>query len=689
MLSGGALVQIVIDAKDLASAKLEAVTAEMSKLNTMGSYASAGLNKAFMATGASAAVSLGSIAAVGMMVKDWDMNLKRSIATEHLNEVQANRLAKATTDLSLVYGQQASTIAQGAQMMLKAGMDLDTVLSNIDSVIMASITNQTDLNETAELSVKIMTMFSDSVKDSRDAMNIMTVAAKESIMDFDDFSDALKHAGGSAKILGIDFEHFAAMVATLSQAGVDSNMKLNRLFMDLLNKAPQLEPIFKKLGVSVSVFGADGKANIDNVLKAFIELNEQMALTPQQWSEITDVMQTRALQAFVGMIGAGGEYDRILNEILNRGDELKTQYDEISKTLSVQWGRLVAAFKKPFTDMATTGKLSEFIEKLMPSAERLGQFLKDFAMDALKPEKIENYIAIIKGLMSVLSGLQPLIMTLSNLFTGMGGTVFKLGMTYMVLNKVFKINMIFSKLSLIIGKALTAQNELETLALERKEIANNIDTLTTEKNNDEKLLSVYLGEMKKKGLDMESIGYAKLAASKRADITLTEGELAYNEALINENAAVTDSVMMESAAYDKLKFSMIGIAGLGIGLGAYGAYRAYTNGNPWAAASSAFGGALITGASAALFSSGLTAAPVALPAMAIGAVLLGAGYLFGGSETKYEPTYSSSTTGESTTLSGSGQQQSNQQSTVIDNRRIALYAPTDSMIRRVLDPRPL
>lgn len=160
---------------------------------------------------------VGAGAAVLKMAGDFEAGMNRvSIATNASNEQMA-KLRDLALDIGKQTTKSASESADAIDMLAKAGMSVEDILSGgARAAVALSEAAGSDLDPAAAAITDTMAQFKMTTAELPEIINNITGAVNESKLDFSDFQQAMGQAGGVAAGLGVEFEDFTAVLAGTS-----------------------------------------------------------------------------------------------------------------------------------------------------------------------------------------------------------------------------------------------------------------------------------------------------------------------------------------------------------------------------------------------------------------------------------------------------------------------------------------
>lgn len=230
--------------------------------------------------------------------------------------VKANKaLSDQAKYLGLTTAKTATEVV-GLQIELaKLGFTQGQILNMSSAVISGSIALDAALDRTAIMVGAVTRTFQKFNMDGSDTQHIMDVlskAANDSALDFRKLETALPQVSGAANAVGVSFEETTALLAALSNAGIDASMSgtaLRNIFIDsrrkghtyqqvlgnILKHVDTLTPAFNKFGRRTAVAAQIVARALQSVKKEAIDL-ENVA------PGYTGVLAKKRLDTFQGSL---------------------------------------------------------------------------------------------------------------------------------------------------------------------------------------------------------------------------------------------------------------------------------------------------------------------------------------------------------------------------------------------------
>ena len=238
------------------------------------------------------------------------------------------------------------------------------------------------------------------------AMAVLNVIENETEVQFNQLVDAIVRGGGSARTAGVDFRHFAAMVASLVPAGgsaAQAGNALKTVLSRIMAPTQEAADLMREFGINVNYNGwamLTGTQRIEQFAQAFMEL------TPAQRAIVSAAVAMRYQISKFDILmrdvaSRTGNYAKALRVSANETRNLAQYANELGIYLS----STPQAFKILQTQLKNT--IAQIIVPLLPAFQALISMLNRVvrAFSELSPQTQ----ATVLGLLALLAILGPVI----------------------------------------------------------------------------------------------------------------------------------------------------------------------------------------------------------------------------------------------------------------------------------------
>jgi hypothetical protein len=249
----------------------------------VGNYASA--LKGF---GASLGIFVGGAALIGGLKKVvnqisvFEKAVDRVQAITGATNVEIQSLKNNALELGRTTSKTATNVADLQTEFAKLGFSTKEILNATDATIQLSIAAGSDLAESATIAASTIRGFGEDTDQTQRFVDVMAKSFASSALDINKFSTAMGVVAPVAKNAGLSMERTTAMLAVLTNAGVDASTAgtgVRNMFLELSKKGITFEEAMEKINSSVDknrealkLFGKRGATvgtviaeNVDNI----------------------------------------------------------------------------------------------------------------------------------------------------------------------------------------------------------------------------------------------------------------------------------------------------------------------------------------------------------------------------------------------------------------------------------------
>lgn len=265
-----------------------------------------------LGTTMTAAVTLplvGMGAAVVRTASDFDAAMRNINSIAFLSETQLKALSDRTLEFgsSIRSGPQAA--AEALYTVFSAGItDVDKAFMIMQVGAKTAEAGLANITTTVEgLTAAALTFGDASEEAMRRYSNATTTAVQLGVGSMDTFNSGIANVTGTGAVLGATFEELSAIIAYLSQRGVEftsAGTYLNNALGKLIKPGTELNAIFKELGVSS---GKELIATSGGIVNALREIYQVVGNNETVWSKLfPDVRGFKAMSPIFNMFEEDG-----------------------------------------------------------------------------------------------------------------------------------------------------------------------------------------------------------------------------------------------------------------------------------------------------------------------------------------------------------------------------------------------
>ena len=369
------------------------------------------------------------------------MSVVQAVTGASTDELQL--MAKAARDTALTSVYSATEVAEGMEILGRAGLGTGEVIESISAVLTLAAADGMEMADAASVLVDSLSVFGKS-KDLQNSIHFADVFAQTSRSANTNVSllaESAKYAAPSFAALGWEIEDAAFAMGLAadygvkgSQAGTGLRQALKNLeaptdkiavlmekygisLDDGTGKAITFEQFMRQLrtsfnGLEVDIFDTNGELKDGEALME--EYGNSMPVPQlEKLQALSDIFGTRALPTMLALVNTGtADFNELAAAVYNADGAAQEMADTMIDNLAGQWTLFIDSVK----ELAL-----EFGEVLLPVAKDVVAVARDI-VDGLHGMDEGTRELIIKG--GIILGLVgPLLSGIGSIFTGIGSII--------------------------------------------------------------------------------------------------------------------------------------------------------------------------------------------------------------------------------------------------------------------------
>ena len=417
--TSNSLIQIIIRAKDEATATIRAVQAGMKDLTEDSSGSFDDFGKGLeglkdiqgLLVGFGAAVVTTFTGAVAVAAGFEDSMAKVGAVTDATTE-DFSDLSEEARRLGSITRYSALEVAEGMKFMGMAGMETDQILGAMENTLQLAQAGALDLGEAADITTNILSGMGLAVEDLAHVNDVLVKAFTSTNSTLQEIGEAMKYVAPIARGVGAEFEELTATAGLLHNAGIKASMAgtslrgaISALMNPTKDEAKLMEKLAERLGkTELEVRKADG------TFVGFIDIVRQLEEAGVDGAEALELFGLRAGPAMAALIDQGADKLERLTEELRKADGTT---EEISARMN---DTLIGALKEVFSAIQEGA-----ITIGGPFLKALAQLLRFLAM----------LINLVTGFIKILGPVGPILISL---VVGIGSLTLALGLLSLAWN---------------------------------------------------------------------------------------------------------------------------------------------------------------------------------------------------------------------------------------------------------------
>ncbi len=314
-----------INAKDMASAKLQKVGGKVKTLGKVSTEAGEKMQMAFANAamyrmlGTLTEQIQGSAEAVGVFNKELTVlqALTKSNGDEIAGTSREMRLLATDTEIL------SSATAQASVMYKRMGRDLEETMSLLPDTLDLITASGKNSDLVVQSVGSTMKSFGIEVEYANSVMNTMLATSENSAQDFGDLAEAMKEVAPVAKELGVSFEEtnvLIAQAANLGFRGTRGGNSVKNLLLNMLKPSEAVAEEMKKLDLAGM-----------NVQEMFAKVGENTSMV-----DLLDTLNKRAITLGLSLQGNEEDYIKMFEIIASNRNIVEEMSDTMRDNFVVQ-----------------------------------------------------------------------------------------------------------------------------------------------------------------------------------------------------------------------------------------------------------------------------------------------------------------------------------------------------------------
>ena len=307
--------------------------------------------------------------------RDFEVILKRIEAVSGSNASQMGTFEHAIKSFSKnsIFGLQET--GRAALEFVKIGYSTVDVVYALDDAINLATAGEATLEESINLTARTLKQFNYNVAEASRVTDVIAKAANESAADVADFGKALQYVGPYARSLNYEIEDTAAILAVMSNAGLESTIAARNLrmaFTRMVNPTAEASALLERYEIDLYDSNEQMKSwadIIDEIANKFAGLTDQ-----QKKHHLAVLDGVRGINAMlIPMIQGTDELRRMNDALYDSEGYAEAASDKMRESLNYQMKELshnVQAVREDIGDgfipvlIQLTSQLDEVISRI-------------------------------------------------------------------------------------------------------------------------------------------------------------------------------------------------------------------------------------------------------------------------------------------------------------------------------------
>ncbi len=505
-----------------------------------------------------------------VVFKDFDFQMQKVKAISGATELEFKRLKDTAMSLGRTTFFTATQVAELQTSLSKLGFTSEEILKAQDATLAAATASGEGLARTATVMGSAIRGFGLDASESTRVADVMASAFSSSALDIEKFQTSMTKVAPIAKMAGFEIEGTTAILASLTDAGIEASIAGTSLRNILLRLADPTSKLSKRLGGSVS--------SVDELIPRLKEMKDSgIAL-----SDVLGITDKRTAAAFGRMLDSADSVAILTEQLRNSegaaesmaaiiGDSLegsllrfKSATDGLKIALADLFGdnlqKRFDSFAKFFNNLAS----EKSIKRISKFAKAIGNIIKvlvvytigvkatAFATNVLAASTLRAGATLsgtfMRGLVVARGGL--LAFKTAMISTGVGALVVGLGF---LVAKLFETKE-------VIGELFSEQEFLNQSQKNSKENIESVSQSTAALINHKKELNKLTdeeGNLLNKSQQGQAIHNKRLQLYRKELASVNKVNKQYNQTLLTEKSSLEDIADATDVLISKMKDRML------------------------------------------------------------------------------------------------------------------------------------
>lgn len=238
----------------------------------------------------------------------------------------------------------ANEVASAMTELARGGQKASEIIDSMNSILSLAKGTMTDLTLATQTVVKIMNQFGVSTREAARVVDVLTLAANNSVTTVEELAEAFVYAGPDMRRAGASVEETAALFAILANAGVNASAAGTQLRRVVRNLADPT--VRKRLKDAFDVDVSDAEGNFAGVEQTLFQLEAAIGrLSRVDVTAMFETMFGRGSNA-AAVIGANKDmFEKLIKTLAEGRGEAGRLSDEMEQGLKGTFIKLSSAFE--------------------------------------------------------------------------------------------------------------------------------------------------------------------------------------------------------------------------------------------------------------------------------------------------------------------------------------------------------
>lgn len=320
-----------------------------------------------------------------VVFKEFDFQMQKVKAISGANELEFKRLKESAEELGRTTFFTATQVAELQTNLSKLGFTAEEILKAQNATLATATATGENLARTATVMGSAIRGFGLDASEATRVADVMAVAFTNSALDIEKFQTSMTKVAPIAKMAGFEIEGTTAIMASLTDAGIEASIAGTSLRNILLRLADPTSKLSKRLGGSVK--------SVDELIPRLKEMKDSGIVL----SDVLGITDRRTAAAFGRMLDSA-ENVKILTEQLRNSEGAALDMANIVGD-SLQGAML--RFKSA-TDGLRIALVDLFGDNLQKSFDKLAKFFNNLASEK-SIKRIQKFAKALGNIIKVLA----------------------------------------------------------------------------------------------------------------------------------------------------------------------------------------------------------------------------------------------------------------------------------------------
>jgi TP901 family phage tail tape measure protein len=317
--------------------------------------------------------------------RDYEFQMAKVRATTGASNKDFAQLSKTAEDLGRSTFFTAQQVAELQTNFGKLGFSTKEILNAQDATLQLATATDTDLGRAAIVAGAAVRGFGLDAAETQRVVDVMAVAFTSSALDIEKFQTSMTKVAPIAKSAGFSIEDTTAIMAQLTDAGIEASIAGTSLRNILLKMQDPNSDLVKSFGKTIH--------SLDELVPALKKFSEEGG----DLAKIMEVVDLRQAAAFEQMITSKERTVELRNELRLASGAAQAMAEIVGDTLEGSFKRLNSALEGLMINL-TESFIGKSLQKVVDRFAGLVNVVSDFidipVSETLEKQRVELNILV-------------------------------------------------------------------------------------------------------------------------------------------------------------------------------------------------------------------------------------------------------------------------------------------------------